>query len=493
MKRLHAPAHTLALLGLAAAFAACGVSPTDRAEPAEVGAASQALNAGDFLYPSCPAAGYVERHNPEWPLGAEGACPGSPELTLTDAVTWCGGARVKYYGAYGCGNTWDGKHVWTAYYACCAPEALGADCTQDSQCLTGRCGEGIGFETRYYDPTIHTPPQSVDATIDTFYSLARTNPGYGYSALPSTDTFSNHAGGPGRLTTSFASHLRATFHAAQAGTWRFRLGPDYGLGGVLLVDRQEPAHDQDHITHAWADLSLPLTQQGIHWGTDFTHPDQYFEGYVDLGAGDHEVEAFGFENCCDGDMKLEVMAPGGTWQPISALAHRYCAPPLGQGAACGQGSDCTSGHCVDGVCCNEPCEGACMACSAVKKGGGADGACGPIASGLDPDNECPDAGPCHYPTLDGCNGAGACLALSPRPAGVLCNDYEDKYCAGDGTFHLPICDGAGACDYNAHILACSGHFNCYNQMSCYYECTANYMCASGYVCDLPSKQCVAAP
>lgn len=38
--------------------------------------------------------------------------------------------------------------------------------------------------------------------------------------------------------------------------------------------------------------------------------------------------------------------------------------------------------------CDAACTGACVACTAAKKGSGADGACGAIAAGTDPDTEC---------------------------------------------------------------------------------------------------------
>ena len=75
-----------------------------------------------------------------------------------------------------------------------------------------------------------------------------------------------------------------------------------------------------------------------------------------------------------------------------------CVALKAAGALCSSGSECLSGNCVDGVCCNTACAGTCQACTAVKKGSGADGTCGNIASGADPDNEC----------AGNCNGAGAC-------------------------------------------------------------------------------------
>jgi hypothetical protein len=68
------------------------------------------------------------------------------------------------------------------------------------------------------------------------------------------------------------------------------------------------------------------------------------------------------------------------------------------GTACTINGECSSGNCVDGVCCNSPCDGTCQACTTAKKGSGSNGTCGNVAAGTDPDLECPGT----------CNGAGAC-------------------------------------------------------------------------------------
>ena len=60
------------------------------------------------------------------------------------------------------------------------------------------------------------------------------------------------------------------------------------------------------------------------------------------------------------------------------------------GTACSANAQCASGFCADGVCCDQACNGVCQACTAAKKGSGADGVCGPIKAGSDPDSECTD-------------------------------------------------------------------------------------------------------
>ena len=65
---------------------------------------------------------------------------------------------------------------------------------------------------------------------------------------------------------------------------------------------------------------------------------------------------------------------------------------------CEVGSECISGFCADGVCCESACMGTCQACIAELTGG-ADGTCEPVMAGMDPDDECPGGD---------CDGTGQC-------------------------------------------------------------------------------------
>lgn len=85
---------------------------------------------------------------------------------------------------------------------------------------------------------------------------------------------------------------------------------------------------------------------------------------------------------------------------------------LGNGSVCTTGSECSTGFCVDGVCCVSECTETCQACSIAKKGNGKDGSCGPIAVATDPDDEC---------AAGYCNGIGACgQVFSVLPNGAAC-------------------------------------------------------------------------
>ena len=99
------------------------------------------------------------------------------------------------------------------------------------------------------------------------------------------------------------------------------------------------------------------------------------------------------DNCAtgrDNDCASEFFCFGGT-----------CIPPRTVGWSCDRDRQCLD-FCSeqDGVCCNEPCDGLCQACTPLKTGG-SNGRCLPVVRGLDPDAECSIG--------QVCDGAESCI------------------------------------------------------------------------------------
>jgi hypothetical protein len=111
-------------------------------------------------------------------------------------------------------------------------------------------------------------------------------------------------------------------------------------------------------------------------------------------------------NGCGTTFAADGTDPNGDCASVGACANacngagacqRTC---LTGGGSCGSdNSVCSTGNCVDGVCCDTPCGGTCQSCNLP----GHVGTCTPIADGNDPSGEC-GAG-------NVCNGAGGCRAL----------------------------------------------------------------------------------
>lgn len=172
---------------------------------------------------------------------------------------------------------------------------------------------------------------------------------------------------------------------------------------------------------------------------------------------------------------------GGGW--LHVVVHGMASPgvyvtlrPAPVGASCSVDPECATGWCRDGVCCSTDCRGTCEACSAAKKGGGADGDCGPIPDGLDPDDEC-EQQPVSTCQQDGtCDGGGHCRLYA---AGTPCTDPSCKagQYAGQGK-----CDGEGTCKVPAS-QPCAPGICTADETSCSLLCSVPEDCADGAFCN----------
>jgi PA14 domain len=162
---------------------------------------------------------------------------------------------------------------------------------------------------------------------------------------------------------------------------------------------------------------------------------------------------------------------------------------VANGLPCRSGSECQSGSCADGLCCNEACVGICLTC----KRPGSVGRCTIAEEGTDVRDQCTDEGAasCHQNGV--CDGAGACenytLGTTCKPG--LCN--------------LGQLTPVGRCDETHTCVQPAAHtcrpFQCSAvDFVCLTACTTNDECASptrcvngtcgarpiGSPCDLPS-------
>ncbi|MBL8714481.1 MAG: hypothetical protein JNL79_00685 [Myxococcales bacterium] len=203
------------------------------------------------------------------------------------------------------------------------------------------------------------------------------------------------------------------------------------------------------------------------------------------------------------------------------------------GVACAVDAECSSSHCVDGVCCDTACTGLCFACTKARKGSGADGTCGAIPPGKDPkdacalfqgapcasdgecasgicaDGVCCDArcdGQCEACTVSGSTGTCVPVLGAPKGTRAACATGTDtcsaRTCDGKGRTSCDgfaptstscraagcaagvetlaaSCDGAGACPA-ATTKRCEP-FAC-GEKACLTRCTGDTECAASYRC-----------
>jgi len=163
----------------------------------------------------------------------------------------------------------------------------------------------------------------------------------------------------------------------------------------------------------------------------------------------------------------------------STSAH---AAPLQLGEACARASECGSGFCVDEVCCESACEGACLACSPSWGSSEPGGTCGPVEAGIDPRGDCTAGSDCGNTGL--CDGNGACaVADVGTPCGV------SGRCAADGE-----CANVLLCDQDQTILGAEGPLTACAPMrcstvtnTCITTCTGNRDCVDGFACSVEGR------
>ena len=208
-------------------------------------------------------------------------------------------------------------------------------------------------------------------------------------------------------------------------------------------------------------------------------------GYCVLGAGGAggaggSAAALGICKVCTQSSQCDVA------QYCDSTDAKACVDDKANGAACGDDAECPGGTCVDGVCCDKACEGACEACSAAK-GATTDGTCevGAIKGSADT-GSCDatnKAGMCDTLSCT-CDAAGVCksdlgatqadktkCASGQSADGLCCNVActdgcstckaslgadADGTCKTDGVKSLP---DAGACDDSTKFGTCE-NFPC---------------------------------
>lgn len=167
-----------------------------------------------------------------------------------------------------------------------------------------------------------------------------------------------------------------------------------------------------------------------------------------------------------------------------------CRRNLANGDPCTSGGICPVDHCVDGVCCETPCDGACESCNGDSTGL-ASGQCEPVLPGLDPRDDCPLGLACDGATAcydsqkaDPCRQDHEC-ATGHCSEGVCCESQCGGTCEAcakrqtgqpDGTC-APIPDRQDPDD------ECSAGFGCNGAGACYQGALPGDACSQGYDCD----------
>lgn len=207
---------------------------------------------------------------------------------------------------------------------------------------------------------------------------------------------------------------------------------------------------------------------------------------------------------CDGDRPGTCTPVTGTDDADSCSgtstcdARGRCEAVLG--IACSLSSDCASGHCVDGVCCDRACGGVCEACD----GAGSAGLCQPVRGAPHGDRPaCPGADgdfadPCSRPACDGvladrCGGTiGPCAPYACGVTGCTTECTSDQDCASAASCDIParrcranvdtpLCDGDHTLFRDRLVVTDCAPYKC-EASSCKVRCTSIAECAYPFEC-----------
>lgn len=139
------------------------------------------------------------------------------------------------------------------------------------------------------------------------------------------------------------------------------------------------------------------------------------------------------ELCVDGVCVDAISCTGVCDDDLDCLSTQQCNTATGQceepgsnGEVCADGSDCASGFCADGVCCESACDGLCESCALPS----AAGSCEPIPAGTDPEDECAGALVC--------DGARSCGDASQNPPPGAFEVRGGAFCGVSETPQWPV-------------------------------------------------------
>ena len=250
------------------------------------------------------------------------------------------------------------------------------------------------------------------------------------------------------------------------GSWQVRARSADGVGP--WTEPATGARASGRVTAVWQ-RTTSASAAGP-W-EDLTDGTDEGDRYIDISApASGEVRYYRVRYSAPG-------APDATTEP-DAGSRRAAT---GLGAPCFAGADCSTGLCVDGVCCNSACGGLCQACNNP----GSEGTCSPVAANTDPANECGDSGATSCGNNGFCDGAGACARY---PAGTTCSAARCDRPLANST-PASQCDGAGTCVPRS-VVAC-GVYTCNNTTgACNTRCTINGDCQPSFACDVPTGVCL---
>ncbi len=207
-------------------------------------------------------------------------------------------------------------------------------------------------------------------------------------------------------------------------------------------------------------------------------------GAFDAGPSDGSVGDTGTDPDAAGDAAPDTGTVPDTGADLgvaeSGAPNPGPKPSVGEFLKCTRNAECSTGHCVEGVCCDTACKDRCHSCALLTS----PGVCTLEPVGVDLKNECGPA----YSCLGTCDGTGQCIGAGK---GTMCGRNRctgpttgvgPAYCAAPGA----SCGTDEAVAFDCAPYVCEPAFG-----ACASVCKTTADCAQGFACDVPSRTCVA--
>ncbi len=412
------------------------------------------------------------------------ATPGTctPVTNTDDPDTCAGGNSCDASGACMCTDDAGCAAGWhcNAVGVCAAPKAqgaicdptAGADCKQAGcrVCTSGHCVDGFCCDTACTD-SCDVCASALGQGADGTCSLADTS----YAGSPGCGAYACN-GTSSLCPTSCASdaHCGTGYFCAADGTCK----PRRGQGAVC--DAQAGA---DCLVTGCRVCTTGNCEDGYCCNTtcsgacDVCNATPGTCTNAAKGApGSPSCDPFlcgGSSASCAASCASDAECAADGW---CDAASSTCKSDQALAATCTSSTQCTSGFCVDGVCCNSACTGLCQACAAaMKESGTGDGTCGNAKNGGDPHAQCAADAQSTCQQDGQCDGSGKCRLYQQ---GASCG--SGTTCTGNFV-KGQICDGLGACTTQATGVDCAPYV-C-RTGACTIPCAADADCTTSNFCD----------
>lgn len=147
------------------------------------------------------------------------------------------------------------------------------------------------IETGFVTPAAQASAEDYQAVVNA--AIATPAAGYGAVVVPEYTNISNHALFGSNTNIAFKSTVDFFVSAENVGTWGLRSGVDFGAGGALFLDG----------------FALGFNSNDMWWNGSYTNPSQFFDYTLALGEGNHTLNLYGLEGCCDGAQQAQFKAP----------------------------------------------------------------------------------------------------------------------------------------------------------------------------------------